>query len=261
MTLSIKDSGSWKTVNSVYIKDAGSWKLCSDVLIKTGNVWKSVFYSAGVYDFIANSGARNDTTGAGTTYPFSFTIPTGIFQVVINAVGGGGPAVAYHDGGYGEHAWVGKPGGGISSLTIRVKPGDVISGNAGGGGGAGYYNGDDTYGIGGAGAATTIYYNGTLVCTCGAGGDYVYGALGSTTLNSGNGDNGIPWTGTAVQGVAPYTRFDTVDGYPYTYNPWGWIDYGAQPENSATVGTPAITRVDNARLGLGQHPGWVKITY
>lgn len=261
MTLSIKDSGTWKPVNSVYVKDSDSWKLCTDVLVKDAGVWKSVLYSAGFYDFVGHSGTRNNTTSAGASYPFSFTIPIGIFQVTINAVGGGGAAVAYHDGGYGQHAWVGKPGGGISNLIIQVTPGDVISGNVGGGGGSGFYNGTDNFGTGGAAADTTIYYNGTLVSTCGAGGT-IFGTLGSTTLNSGNGARSIPWTGTAVQGTAPSTRFDGSDSGPVgSYNPWDYIDYGLYPQNAATIGLPAITRVDNTRYGLGQYPGWVKITY
>ena len=231
--------------------------------VSSGAIKLSNFYGKGFYTYdyvyIANYGLRNDTTSAGTTESYSWTIPTGVTQVIINAVAGGGFALAYHDGGHGEHAITGQPGGGILYLSIKVVAGDVISGVVGQGGGAGYYNGVDTYGFGGAGGNTTIYYNGTLVATCTPGGAGGWGTLGNATLNSGNGAGGVAWSGTVVQGTAASTLMNASDGNAYAYNPWDYIDSGPYGETTANVGSVAITP-PQSRLGLGQYPGWVKIT-
>jgi hypothetical protein len=261
MSLHVKDSGAWKQVNIAHIKDGGVWKQCNDVYIKDSNTWKSVFYSPGAANFIANSGARNNSTSPGSTdsSSYTWTVPIGVHVIYIDGVGGGGRSGAYHDGGYGQHARVGGPGGGITGVTIPVTPGDTISGVTGGGGGAGFYNGTDNWGYGGAGAATTFYYNGVLIFTANAGGGP--GSAGSGTLHVGT------YGGSVVSGTAPTNTFDHSDGGPVgnPYNPWAYVDAGVVGTGTANVGAQSVvpdgSMTNSTRLGLGQYPGWVRITW
>ena len=261
MPLHVKDSDSWKQVNVAYIKDGGQWKQCNDVWIKDSDTWKSAFYVPGAANFIANSGARNNSTSPGSTYStaYTWTVPIGVHTIYVKGVGGGGNSGAYHDGGYGEHARLGGPGGGITGVTIPVTPGDTISGTTGGGGGAGYYNGTDNWGYGGAGAATTLYYNGVLIFTANAGGGP--GSAGSGTLHVGT------YGGSVVSGTAPSNTFNTSDGRNVgnPYNPWVYVDVGAAGTSTADIGAQSVApdsgMTNYTRLGLGQFPGWVRITW
>lgn len=202
---------------------------------------------------------RSTATRAGAAY--SWTVPAGITSITVNAAGGGGPGWAWHDGGYGEHAWTGGPGGGVQNLIIPVVPGDVISGVYGDAGGCGYYNG----GQGGAGSATTIKKNGTLIATCnaGGGGSGQPGAPGTSTITSG-------YTGTTKVGTGqPSEMFANDWDPPYSqnhYDAWSWVLDNPPGYAQSVLGTVAVTPPSSLgtnylRAGMGQVCGWVYITW
>lgn len=201
----------------------------------------------------------NTSTGTRSGQAYSFTVPLGVYSVVVNAAGGGGGAYAYHDGGYCQHAWAGGPGGGVSDLIIPVVPGDVISGVYGSAGGSGYYNG----GIGGPGSATTINKNGSLVATCGPGGQNTGGGApspGTSTITSG-------YSGTTTVGTVQTSWLNGCDGgYPSAnhYDPWSWVFGGSYPQS--VLGTvakqaPPALGTSYQRAGMPQVCGFVSITY
>lgn len=200
----------------------------------------------------------NQSTDTRSGGSYSWTVPLGVYSITINAAGGGGGGYAYHDGGYCQHAFAGGPGGGLSNMTLSVVPGDVISGVYGNAGGKGYYNG----GTGGSGSATTIYKNGVLIATCGAGGNgnSQPPSVGTTTITSGYG--GTPTTGT------PQTSWlDGCDGgYPPGdhYDPWSWVLGGGYAQSAlGTVATqaPASLGENYQRAGMPQVCGFVAIQY
>lgn len=200
----------------------------------------------------------NGSTGTRAGAAYSWTVPLGVYSVTIDAAGGGGGGYAYHDGGYCQHAWAGGPGGGLSGLTLSVVPGDVISGVYGNAGGKGYYNG----GTGGSGSATTIYKNGVLIATCGAGGNgnSQPPSVGTTTITAG-------YSGTALTGTTQTGWLDACDGgYPSGdhYDPWSWVLGGSYAQS--VLGTvakqaPAALGTNYQRAGMPQVCGWVSIKY
>lgn len=198
----------------------------------------------------------NRSTGTRSGASYSWTVPNGINIITIAAAGGGGGSYAYHDGGYCQHAWAGGPGGGVLGLIVPVVPGDVISGVYGSGGGSGYYNG----GLGGPGSATTIYKNGSLVATCGAGGQATGSAPGTTTIAPG-------YTGTPTVGGSQTVWLDACDGgYPYDnhYDPWSWVLGGSYPQSAlgyVATQAPPVLGTNYQRAGMPQVCGWVAITY
>lgn len=202
----------------------------------------------------------NTTTSTRAGASYTWTVPAGVSSITINAAGGGGGAYAYHDGGYGQHAWAGGPGGGVQNLILPVTPGDIISGVYGNGGGCGYYSG----GIGGPGSATTIYKNGALVASCGAGGQNTGGAPTAGTANIYMG------SGTLKTGTVQTAWLDTSDGaYPYGlnhYDPWSWVLEGSPSYPQSVLGTvaveaPAKLGTNYQRAGMPQVCGWVSITW
>jgi hypothetical protein len=141
-------------------------------------------------------------------------------------------------------------------LQIPVTTGDIISGVYGSAGGSGYYNG----GTGSPGSATTIYKNGSLVATCGAGGQATGSTPGTTIIESG-------YTGTALTGTSQTAWLDACDGgYPYDnhYDPWSWVLGGSYPQSSlgtVAVTAPALLGLNYQRAGMPQVCGWVYIIY
>lgn len=202
---------------------------------------------------------RNDAPRSGSAY--SWVVPAGVTSVSINAAGGGGGAFAYHDGGYCQHAWAGGPGGGLANLVLSVTAGDVISGVYGNAGGASSYSGVR----GGDGSATTIFKNGSLVATCGAGGNATDArppAVGTTTVTAGY--SGTPTTGTVQTGWVSGCD----GGYPPEdhYDPWSWVLGGSASYPQSVLGTVAIQApsalgANFGRAGMPQVCGWVSITW
>ena len=212
--------------------------------------------SSGAVVFGDTTVNRSTSTRSGSSY--SWTVPNGVSLLTISAAGGGGGSYGYHDGGYCQGTWAGGPGGGVENLQIPVTPGDVISGVYGSAGGSGFYNG----GTGIPGTATTILKNGSLVATCGPGGQASTRppAVGTTTIQPG-------YTGTATTGTAQTTWLVGCDGtYPFDnhYDPWSWVLGGSYAQSSlGTVATeaPALLGLNYQRAGMPQVCGWVYITY
>lgn len=122
------------------------------------------------------SGGNAASPGSGTqafTTPgsYSFTVPSGVTRLLIQAIGGGGGGgVASSTVGGG-----GGGGGGCGFETIAVTPGDTVTGQVGAGGGSGA-----------AGTASTVIYGGVTIITAEggtAGTDAVMGTGGSVTLS------------------------------------------------------------------------------
>jgi hypothetical protein len=256
MTTSVKSNGVWTPVKDIWIKNSGSWAKCKDVYVNDSGTWKSILYVPG--SVVYGDTTVNTSVGTRAGAAYSWTVPTGVHSVTVAAAGGGGGAYAYHDGGYCQHAWAGAPGGGVENLVIPVNPGDVISGVYGNAGGKGYYSG----GLGGAGSATTIYKNGSLVATCGAGGQASSRppSVGTTTIESG-------YSGTTKTGTAQSSWVDGCDGgYPPGdhYDPWSWVLGGSYAQS--TLGTvakeaPSALGSNYQRAGMPQVCGWVSITW
>lgn len=255
MSVNVKNAGVWVNPTAIYIKDSGTWKQCQDIYVKDAGLWKSALYAPGIVVYGDTTVNRSTSTRSGAAY--SWTVPIGVHSVTVKAVGGGGPGYAYHDGGYCQHAWAGSPGGG-AIVTLPVVPGDVISGVYGDAGGSGYYNG----GQGGAGSATTVYLNATLIATCGAGGggSGTPGALGTATLTMGYG-------GTTHTGLAQSVWLNACDGsYPYEnhYDPWSWVlggAYGQYVLGSVPFEAPSDLGANYERAGMPQVCGWVSLTW
>lgn len=255
--LYVKNGGSWSATKIAYVKDGGTWKTVKQVWIKSGGTWQMAYpESTGTVAYGDPTVNRSTGTRSGASY--SWTVPNGITTITVNAAGGGGGSYAYHDGGYCQHAWCGAPGGGVSNLIIPVEPGDIISGVYGNGGGSGYYNG----GTGGSGSATTINKNGSLVATCGAGGNANSQppSVGTSSITGG-------YSGTTTTGTTQTGWLDACDGgYPYEnhYDPWSWVLGGSYAQSVlGTVATQAPSALGSnyQRAGMGQVCGWVSITW
>lgn len=254
MTTKIKIADSWTNVREIWVKDSGSWAKCKDVYVNDSGTWKSVLYVPGSVVYGDTTVNRNISARSGAAY--SWTVPTGVKSLTVAAAGGGGGAYAYHDGGYCQHAWAGAPGGGVENLIIPVNPGDVISGVYGNAGGKAYYNG----GTGASGSATTIYKNGSLVATCGAGGNATTSTPGTSTITGG-------YSGTTRTGTRQTSWLDGCDGgYPSEdhYDPWSWVLGGSYSQSvlgTVAVQAPSSLGTNYQRAGMGQVCGWVSITW
>lgn len=244
----INQNGSWTTVKGVWVKSGGSWVQC---------------FPAASGTYAVGDGTPNSSTSALAGGSYSWTVPNGIYSITVKAAGGGGGAYAYHDGGYCQHAWAGGPGGGVQNVIIPVTPGDTISGTYGSGGGSSAYNG--VYGA--SGTATTCYKNGSLVFTCGAGGNNpgngTAPTAGTSTITGG-------YSGTTTTGTVQSAWLDACDGgYPYSplthYNPWDWVLGGDPAYPQSVLGTVAVaapsTLTNYASCGMPQCRGFVSITW
>jgi hypothetical protein len=259
MTTTVKVSDIWTPVQEIWVKNSGTWAKCKDAYVNQAGTWKSILYAPGFVVYGDTTVNRNDASRAGAAY--SWTVPTGVHSVTVDAAGGGGGAYAYHDGGYCQHAWAGAPGGGVENLIIPVTPGDVISGVYGNGGGASSYSGVR----GGDGSATTVLKNGSLVATCNSGGNATDArppSVGTSTIAGG-------YTGTTRTGTSQTNWVSGCDGgYPSEdhYDPWSWVLGGSPSYPQSVLGTvakqaPSGLGTNYQRAGMPQVCGWVSITW
>jgi hypothetical protein len=158
MTLHIKESGSWRTVDQPFVNVSGTWKTVREVHIKHGGSWRHSHttphteYNLGSYVLQQNIG--EDESG-------TYTIPTGqgiaYIQVYVEGQAGGGGGAAYastqHFGcsggnllnSYSQETGIGGYGGlgGTITAVHQVIDGDYVSwsgysdGPANGGGASG----------------------------------------------------------------------------------------------------------------------------
>ena len=139
MTLSVKNSGAWRTITGLYVKASGVWRTATNGYIKSGGVWREFFTSAINVTVSTNQTNFNLYTAAvaagydGTSaVTIICTINSGI---VINASGTGTPAFTFGS----------IPG----TCTVEI----INLGTIEGAGGAGGKGGDPTT-PGGTGPAT-----------------------------------------------------------------------------------------------------------
>ena len=216
-----------------------------------GTSGSPIVYATGTDFVAANTGSGFGTGTANEAQ--TFTIPTLVTSIVVSGLGGGGGSGAYHDGGYGEHANGGGPGGGVSGVIATVASGNVCSFFVGAGGGPGYYAGTDVIGYGHDGTATEFLYNGTSLFTCNEGTTGYGGAAGTSTITVGySGSTSIGGTCSAMS---------TVDssGIANKYDPWSYVDTGGF--SIANMGSQAVSFPTFPRNGLAQYPGIIEIAY
>jgi hypothetical protein len=70
-SLSVKDSGTWRTATEVHARSGGSWRKCQQVFVRDGGSWRLVF---GVQ--AGNTSYTVDDVETGTTASASITFDT-----------------------------------------------------------------------------------------------------------------------------------------------------------------------------------------
>lgn len=166
----IKDAGVWRTISRIYYKDSGVQRAIRRIYKKHSGVWRLVFGDLG--------GTQSWSGGQSGTW----TVPAGVYSIVVTALGGGG------GGGYGhesncEHGGGGGGSGGYQSTTLAVTPGEVIS---------------YSVGLGGKGAPA----KGGQVAT--AGGNTSFGAVVSTGGGAGGNPAGTNYFGIGGAAGTPF---------------------------------------------------------
>ena len=250
MALYVNDGGSWRQPKTAYVNDGGNWKQLKALWVNNNGVWIQVAPTPGSQLF----------TASGT-----FTVPSGVTQMKMTAIGGGAGAGNMVDGGANDDS--GGGGGGssgqyVSNYTIPVTPGEVISVTIGAGGanaGTGWGSGNQ----GGAGGQTTIVTAAkTYYLLGGIGG---YGGPGQNILYSG---------GTQTTSNTSLTGVAVNQGGNATYYVGGsggaGITGSAQPGQYYSQAGGYHTELDAVNYGgggaagyygylrqdQGKHPGW-----
>ncbi len=180
----------------------GAWFETNEQYSGTRYGAASAYYEGKAYVL---GGVDCSTTG-GTSYTsantYTYTVPTGVTNLIVKAWGaggGGGGGSSNGDGGNGG-------GGGYTQSTLSVTPGEnlTVTVGEGGGGGGGNSSGDG----GGGGGYTSIYRGGTPLLIAsggggGGGGDNSSGTPGgqggagggTNGQNGGDSSNGLGGTG------------------------------------------------------------------
>ncbi len=193
MSLTVNDAGTWKGVQEVFVKDAGTWKPCIDVLVRDAGIWKSTLYAAGTQEYSAGS--------SGT-----FTVPNGVYALIVSIIAGGGSGEGGDDYGSGG----GGSGGYYQNHSYSVIPGQVIS-----------------YSVGNAAQQSTF---GTLTCTAGAAPTSYhhnnYGVGGTPNGTNGQAGNQSNYNCPAIAGNGASSPWGTggaggVGGCPHQSGPSG----------------------------------------
>lgn len=125
----------------------------------------------------------------------SFTVPTGVATILIEAYGAGGGG----GGSVGQLLGAGGGGGGFASSVLTVTPGHILTIHIGAAGSGGANNGSP----GAAGTNTTISDGATLLLTAFGGGGGMGGCL-ICTLNAGAGGAANPLADITRAGVPGY---------------------------------------------------------
>jgi hypothetical protein len=135
--LSVKDGGTWRAIPSLYVKQGGVWLPINTAWVNVGGTWQVVYGG--------NTGSLVFTTVGTTTW----TVPTGVFSITVNACGGGGGG-GQADGGTTFNGYGGAGGGANlkGPQTFSVTPNQVLSITVGDGGplngGQGTYGGQSS---------------------------------------------------------------------------------------------------------------------
>jgi hypothetical protein len=238
-SLSVKDSGSWRTIVEPYVNVDGTWKTVHKVWIKSGGSWRLAHKTALSRYTVATSGINESASG-------STTIAEGVryLKVTINGSGGGGGGGMSTSGSYsgGQHLSCPLPTP-VDNPTYPLAGYDYTAGGAGGAGGfvqaimnvsegetySWTFNSIATTG-GSGGAASSLYLAGsastgvgtTGSATSGGGlsGSISFTGPDSTSLIAYSGNGGVASILTVSAICAGYIGFYTTQGggnFPDTY--------------------------------------------
>lgn len=75
--ISIRVSGAWKRVTSLFVRVSGSWKRVTGAWVRVGGVWKRVYPAGGQQEWL-------------TPGTYSFVVPAGVSSIHAALVGGSG---------------------------------------------------------------------------------------------------------------------------------------------------------------------------
>jgi len=178
----------------------------------------------------------------------TFIVPSGVYELSIDAVGGGGAGYGTHDGDYGRFAFIGGTGAGVTDVKLSVTPGSTVNIIVGSGGGYGYH----WTTVGGEGTNTTLSYNGSLIFTCGHGTSQ-HGS-GSSSIKSGI-------SGNIKSGSSSGGPFYTCcDNNACGGNPYQFTSYWCQV-NPLSYVHPSVINTSVPLGGTGSQAGWVSIRW
>lgn len=185
--LSVKDGGTWRTIPALYVNNGSSWLPINSAWVKDGGTWQ-LFY-----------GGNASSTSYTTPGTYSFTVPSGVFSILITACGGAGPGGS----GDGGTTYNGPGGGGgganLISDAYAVTPGQVLTVTVGAAGTPPTYASQ----TGSNGIPSTVTGTGVSFATGAgeAGRGYYAGAAGGAGANGAN-SGGVPTAGTSTNGGA-----------------------------------------------------------
>ena len=167
-SLSVKDDGSWKTVNQPHVKDGDVWKGVHNVWIRDANTWK-LAHKTGVGQYSAGTITRWEGAAFQGISPYAgiYTVPDdGTRYIKVDVVGqsggggGGAQTSGDHDGKhvtcsyetYAAYSYRGGDGGsaGHYEFTYEVESGDRFQ--------AEFWNVVPGYGQGNLGGASVTKY-------------------------------------------------------------------------------------------------------
>ena len=215
----------------------------------------TISFSHQSWDLITSSGGASgrDYKGFNSAGSFIWYVPQGVYQLTIDAVGGGGGGYGTHDGDYGRFAYISGSSGGVKQVQLTVYPGAPLQVFVGTGGGhAGHWTG------GGAGTHSWVSFNGEVIFIAGSGSytstDKVFHNTEPSWIKSGI--SGIVYQGTSSGGPF-HTCCDNnaCGGNPYQFTSY-WCDY-----NASDYVTPALINNGVPLGGTGSQDGWVSIRW
>jgi uncharacterized repeat protein (TIGR01451 family) len=177
------------------------------------SVWRTAFVVLAAILIPGMASAQvSPTTTFSTAGNWTYTVPAGVFFVSVRAAGaggGGGGADANGAGGAGG-------AGAAITLTLRVTPGQILSGVVGGGGGTGFTGGfvvqcagggtASAFGGGGAGAHSNCASGGYSGAGGAGGGGSTVALAGAIAgqAGGGGGGSGGGWNNPGAAGIAAF---------------------------------------------------------
>ena len=189
--LSVRDDGSWKTVNQPHVKDGDVWKSIHNVWIRDANTWKLAHKTA-VGQYSAGTTTRWDGADFQGISPYAgvYTVPddgTRYLRVIVVGQSGGGGGGAQttgdHDNqhktcsyqAYAAYSYRGGTGGAARhyEFTYEVESGDRFQ--------AAFWNVVPGYGLGNLGQPSATLYLPTYG-TAVAAGTQVCGTTGGAAI-------------------------------------------------------------------------------
>ena len=271
--LSVKDSGSWKTVEAPYVKENDSWKFIHNIWVKNGGSWKLAHKSAiGRYTAEAEISGQTDTT-TNATISGSYTVEQGTRYLRVQLTAGGGQggggartggsglagghwlcpnvtnspptletATDYATGGQGGHP-------GLVDVTFEVIPGETYTWTGGTGGWTSAQQSDNSLELSWySGTGTQNAVGSALSGATGEAGDNIVFSGTSGSITAGGGLGGVGGTVTVSANCTALGRY----GYSVTTtNP----SQSSRNSNSISMGTNLIHTTTNGTATSGGGAG------